>query len=137
MVGYKDPPKHSQFGQPGVRSGKPKGRKNFETVMNEILEETTTIVDDDGKERIVTKRQAMALKLYKTAMNSEKEEVTISGSKTVKDWADGPGKQVTENVNLNVESAFDGENIKDAVEKDMKDFILQKAKEYENEQGNS
>jgi hypothetical protein len=137
MVGYKDPPKHTRFGQPGIKCGKPMGRPNFETVMNEVLEETTTIVDENGKEKTVTRRQAMAIKLYKTAMNSLKEEVTINGSKVVKDWADGPGKQVTENVNLNVESAFDDENIKDAVEKDLNDFILQRAEEIKNEQSNT
>lgn len=137
MVGYKDPPKHTRFGEPGIRCGRVKGRKNFETVMNEVLEETTTIVDENGEEKTVTRREAMAIKLYKTAMSSLKEEVVISGSKVVKDWADGPGKQVNENVNLNVESAFDNENIKAAVEKDLNDFILQKAEELKNEQSDT
>ena len=45
VVGYKNPPEHSQFkpGQSGNPRGRPKGSRNTATMLNEILREKVTV----------------------------------------------------------------------------------------------
>lgn len=58
-VGYGKPPKATQFrkGQSGNPKGRPKGRKNAATVLNEVLAEKVTI-NENGQRRKVTKLEA-------------------------------------------------------------------------------
>jgi len=58
-VGYGKPPKATQFrkGQSGNPKGRPKGRKNTATVLNEVLAEKVTI-NENGRRRHVTKLEA-------------------------------------------------------------------------------
>jgi len=58
-VGYKKPPKHSQFrkGASGNRKGRPKGKRNMATVLTEILEEEI-VIKEAGVRKRVTKLEA-------------------------------------------------------------------------------
>ena len=59
-VGYKKPPKHSQFkpGESGNPKGRPKGAKNLATELLEELQERVK-VKEDGKPKSVSKQRAM------------------------------------------------------------------------------
>jgi len=53
-VGYKKPPLHARFkkGQSGNPSGRPKGSKNFSTLLAEALNERVVITEDGRRRRI-------------------------------------------------------------------------------------
>ena len=57
--GYGKPPKHTQFkpGQSGNPKGRPKGRRNLATEINEVLNATVPITEN-GRPRKVTSRMA-------------------------------------------------------------------------------
>jgi hypothetical protein len=57
-VGYKKPPLHSRFqkGQSGNPRGRPRGSKNFSTLLTEALNEPV-IVTEDGRRRKISKRE--------------------------------------------------------------------------------
>ena len=63
-VGYKKPPKDTQFkkGQSGNRRGRPRGAKNLATFLDEVLDEKVT-VNENGLLRKVTKAEAMLKQL--------------------------------------------------------------------------
>jgi hypothetical protein len=60
-VGYKNPPRHTQFkrGMSGNAKGRPKGAKNFATVIEEELR-TRIEVTENGKRKRISKREAIA-----------------------------------------------------------------------------
>jgi hypothetical protein len=68
-VGYGRPPKQSQFkpGQSGNPRGKPKGRKNYETILDQILHRKLPI-RDRGSVRQVPLIEAMLLKFAEEAL---------------------------------------------------------------------
>jgi uncharacterized protein (UPF0216 family) len=57
-VGYKKPPLHSRFqkGQSGNPRGRPRGSKNFSTLLTEALNEPV-VVTEDGRRRKISKRE--------------------------------------------------------------------------------
>jgi len=57
-VGYKKPPLHTRFrkGQSGNPRGRPKGSKNFSTLLSEALNEPV-VITEDGRRRMISKRQ--------------------------------------------------------------------------------
>jgi uncharacterized protein (UPF0216 family) len=57
-VGYKKPPLHTRFqkGQSGNPRGRPKGSKNFSTLLADALNEPV-IVTEDGRRRRISKRE--------------------------------------------------------------------------------
>ena len=57
-VGYKKPPLHTRFrkGQLGNPRGRPRGSKNFSTLLTEALNEPV-IVTEDGRRRRISKRE--------------------------------------------------------------------------------
>ena len=69
-VGRGRPPQQSQFrpGQSGNPSGRPKGRKNFATIVAELANELV-IVTEGGKPRRVPRFVALHLKLWAQAFN--------------------------------------------------------------------
>ena len=57
-VGYKKPPLHSRFqkGQSGNPRGRPRGLKNFSTLLTDALNEPV-VVTEDGRRRKISKRE--------------------------------------------------------------------------------
>lgn len=68
-VGYKRPPKARRFkpGQSGNTKGRPKGSKNFATVIADELRARIPVVEN-GRRRKITKRQAVAKQLVNKAV---------------------------------------------------------------------
>jgi hypothetical protein len=60
-VGYKKPPRHTQFkrGVSGNAKGRPKGAKNFATVIEEELRARIEVTEN-GKRKRISKREAIA-----------------------------------------------------------------------------
>jgi hypothetical protein len=63
-VGYGRPPKHTQFakGKSGNPKGRPKGSKNFSTLLHDELNVKIPITEN-GKRRKITKQEAMVKQL--------------------------------------------------------------------------
>ena len=57
-VGYKKPPLHTRFqkGQSGNPRGRPRGSKNFSTLLTEALNEPV-VVTEDGRRRTISQRE--------------------------------------------------------------------------------
>jgi hypothetical protein len=64
-VGYKKPPKHSQFkpGQSGNPNGRPKGSNNFATDFKAALKALVRVTKD-GVPRTMTTQQALIMRLF-------------------------------------------------------------------------
>jgi hypothetical protein len=71
-VGYGKPPKHSRFrkGASGNRKGRPKGKRNFVSVLAETLEEKI-VIDDNGVPKTVTKLEAALKQLVNKAASGD------------------------------------------------------------------
>ena len=75
-VGYKRPPKHSQFkpGQSGNRKGRSKGSVNFKTDLLETLNMLTAITQDGVSRKISTQR-AVLMRLRDGALRGKVREL--------------------------------------------------------------
>ena len=71
-VGYKKPPKTSQFkkGKSGNPKGRPKKSKNLNTLLNNELDEVVT-VREQGKVIQLSKRELMVKKMVHEAVNGK------------------------------------------------------------------
>ena len=71
-VGYKRPPRHTQFkpGTSGNPGGRPKKRASLLDDMQEELDSTTTI-EADGLRYNVTRQRALANKILEAAINGD------------------------------------------------------------------
>ena len=71
-VGYKKPPKSSQFkkGKSGNPKGRPKKSKNLNTLLNKELDEVVT-VREQGKVIQLSKRELMVKKMVHEAVNGK------------------------------------------------------------------
>lgn len=68
-VGYGKPPKRNQFrkGQSGNPKGKPKGTKNFATLIQDELKKKV-VITEDGKRKAVTKCEVIVKQLVNKSM---------------------------------------------------------------------
>ena len=71
-VGYKNPPKHSQFkkGQSGNPKGRPKGSSSLMADLKEALEVEVTI-REAGKEGVVTAKKGISYVLVQKALKGD------------------------------------------------------------------
>lgn len=71
-VGYRRPPQHSRFkaGRSGNPRGRPKGSKNFSTVLLETVREKV-VVTEDGRRKHITKLEAMVKQLANKAASGD------------------------------------------------------------------
>lgn len=78
VVGYKKPPKHSQFskGKSGNPKGRRKGSKNVGTVLNEVLNEKV-IINENGHRRQVTKLAAAIKQVVNNAAAGDKNALRL------------------------------------------------------------
>lgn len=77
-VGYKKPPKHTQFqpGQSGNPKGRPKGVKNLATDLSEELEQPI-VVTEGGKSIKTTKQRAMVKTLMAKALSGDVRAIDL------------------------------------------------------------
>lgn len=77
-IGYKRPPRATQFkpGQSGNSKGRPKGAKNFATVINDELK-VRIAVTENGKRRTISKRQAVAKQLVNKAAAGDPKAIPL------------------------------------------------------------
>ena len=71
-VGYGKPPRHTRFakGQSGNPRGRPCGAKNFNTLLEEALNEPVTVTENGGR-RKVSKLQAIVTQLVNRSATAD------------------------------------------------------------------
>ena len=77
-VGYGRPPKHAQFakGRSGNPNGRPKGVRNFATVI--VAELNTKIpINENGKRKSISKREAVAKQLVNKAASGDTRAIPL------------------------------------------------------------
>lgn len=69
-IGYGKPPKKHQFkkGKSGNPKGRPKGVRNFETELKEVINSQVTITRD-GKKQTISVKKAAVLKLAEKSLS--------------------------------------------------------------------
>jgi hypothetical protein len=77
-VGYGRPPKHSQFakGRSGNPNGRPKGVRNFATVIEAELN-TKIPITENGKRKSISKREAVAKQLVNKAASGDTKAIPL------------------------------------------------------------
>lgn len=77
-VGYKKPPKKTQFkkGQSGNPKGRPKGIKNLSTDLQEELQEKVTITEANKTSK-VTKQRAMLKTMFAKALKGDARSASV------------------------------------------------------------
>jgi hypothetical protein len=78
QIGYRKPPRHAGFqkGRSGNPKGRPKGSKNFATLLTEALDAKVQVTED-GKRRRVTKRELVIKQLVNKSASAEARSLKI------------------------------------------------------------
>src|SRR5262245_32878671 len=94
-VGPGKPPRHTRFkpGQSGNPNGRPKGSKNFVTILQEQLRKNVTITVD-GKPKRVTVQEVIARRLANDSMKGATRPMELLIRLTSTKSDDGAGKDV-------------------------------------------
>ena len=71
-IGYRKPPKHSRFkkGQSGNPKGRPKGTRNFESDLEDVLKAEVKIMED-GRSKKVSSQRAALMRLREKALKGD------------------------------------------------------------------
>lgn len=71
-IGYRRPPAKSRFaqGKSGNPKGRPKGSKNFVTLLEKELSQPI-VVNENGRRKTITRQQAMVKKLVSAALQGD------------------------------------------------------------------
>jgi hypothetical protein len=77
-IGYRRPPKNTQFkpGNSGNPKGRPKGSKNFITLLEEELDQPV-IVNENGRKKKLSRRQAMAKRIVADALQGDRKAIFL------------------------------------------------------------
>lgn len=77
-VGFRKPPKQTRFvkGQSGNPSGRPKGKRNWATVLHSILEQKVTVIEN-GRSKEVTKWEAATTQLANKAAGGDTNAIRL------------------------------------------------------------
>ncbi len=77
-VGYGRPPCHTRFktGQSGNPAGRPRGSKNFRTLLDAALDEKVPVVEN-GRRRQISKREAVAQQLVNKSAGADLRAIKI------------------------------------------------------------
>jgi hypothetical protein len=77
-VGYRRPPKHSQFiaGQSGNPKGRPPGAKNIATVLAKLLSAKISVAEN-GRRRRISKQEVMLTQLVNKATAGDLRSIQI------------------------------------------------------------
>lgn len=77
-IGYKRPPKSGQFskGKSGNPKGRPKGSKNFMTLLEKELGQSI-VVSENGKKKTLSRLQAMVKRLVADALQGERKSLLL------------------------------------------------------------
>lgn len=75
-IGYRRPPRSGQFakGQSGNSKGRPKGSKNFVTLLDKELSQSI-VVNENGRRKTITRLQAMVKKMVAGALQGDQKAV--------------------------------------------------------------
>ncbi len=75
-VGYKKPPKHSQFqpGSQGNAKGRPKGSKNLTTIVTNAINEKVAVTEN-GKRKMVSKLEVAVKQLVNKAAGGDQKAI--------------------------------------------------------------
>lgn len=94
-VGFKKPPKHTQFkpGQSGNPAGRPKGTKNLATDLAEELSQQIVVLEG-GQQIQVSKQRAMVKSLLAKAMKGDTQAAGVL-IKLVSEIERSKGNEVT------------------------------------------
>jgi hypothetical protein len=74
QIGYRRPPVSGQFkkGQSGNPKGRPKGSRNFLTLLQKELGQSI-VVNENGKKKIITRLQAMVKRIVAGALQGDQK----------------------------------------------------------------
>jgi hypothetical protein len=78
QIGYRKPPTNTRFakGRSGNPKGRPRGSKNFATLLRQALAERV-VVNENGRRKKVTKLQAIVKQLVNRALQAEYRSIQL------------------------------------------------------------
>src|ERR1700755_2911822 len=120
-VGYGKPPLHTRFqkGHAGTPKGRPRGRKNLSSLLNEVLNGWVIVVEN-GRRKKITKREAIVTQLVNksAAADLKATQIVIALLQEVEVQADVTAEQTTlteadHEIIARMQERLRGENGKD------------------------
>ena len=96
-VGYRKPPKRTQFrkGVSGNPAGRPAGRRNLATVLEETLNESV-VVTEGGEKRTVTKMEAAVKRMVRKATSGNIHAFRVLSALVLSSEESAPGLTTSE-----------------------------------------